>query len=159
MWLTFSRRNFQMCFSGVSLLDYTYQFYQIPYSTAFSELWPLCSEYILGKIRCIFAFPNITQYWGGTGSWNPALWKTRNCQYHGCWWLGDERSQDISSSGIEFVLEYSDFRSSKLNIEPWTIHFLLKWSGQLISPWTKWLPFQGWCIQMHFYEWKILYFD
>ena len=42
---------------------------------------------------------------------------------------------------------------------------LVKWPPSLpsqswiISPWTKWLPFLGRHFQMHFREWKILYFD
>ena len=30
---------------------------------------------------------------------------------------------------------------------------------QLISPWTKWLPFRRRYFHMHFSEWKVLYFD
>ena len=29
----------------------------------------------------------------------------------------------------------------------------------LISPWTKWMPFPRQHFQMHFHEWKVLYFD
>ena len=28
----------------------------------------------------------------------------------------------------------------------------------LISPWTKWPPFHRWHFQVHFYEWKFVYF-
>ena len=30
---------------------------------------------------------------------------------------------------------------------------------QLISSWTKWMPFRRQQFEMHFYEWKFLYFD
>ena len=41
----------------------------------------------------------------------------QHCQYCGCWWLGDERSQDISNHGIDVVLlENSDLKTRKVRI-------------------------------------------
>ena len=47
--------------------------------------------------------------WDGSGSWNTSSWTIIPCsQYHGGWWLGDARSQGISSHDIDlFIPEYS----------------------------------------------------
>ena len=55
----------------------------------------------------------------GSGSWNTSSWKTRTgqtySQYHGCWCPGDARSQDISSHGIDLVIQkYSTFSTSRV---------------------------------------------
>ena len=39
------------------------------------------------------------------------------------------------------------------------IHSAQQGLTHLTSPWTKWLPFRRWYFQVHFCEWKILYFD
>ena len=54
-----------------------------------------------------FAFSLISQYRGGSGGWN---------QYHGSWGPSDERSQGISSHGIDLVCcEYFCFSTTRVN--------------------------------------------
>ena len=65
-------------------------------------------------------------------------------QSHGCWWPGHERSQLISSHGVDLSCrEYFDLSTRRLHNEAE----------------TKWPPFSWRHFQMHFPDRKCLYLD
>ena len=74
------------------------------------------------KRRNIFAFHIILLLWNMCSllKLTPGEGKdiyTTNSQYHGCWWLGDTRSQRISSEGIDLVCpESSSFSTMMINM-------------------------------------------
>ena len=80
---------------------------------------PCDVEFILGG-KEIFVFSIIPQH----RSLKSSLLEDRDpfmlqSQYHGCWWPGDARSQDINNHGIDLVRsEYSGFTTTKVD---WTI--------------------------------------
>ena len=47
----------------------------------------------------------------------------RYCQYHGCWWPGDDESQGINSHCIDLIFpSYSSLRAKRVNEVDLNIH-------------------------------------
>ena len=57
-------------------------------------------------------------------------------KYHGCWWLNESRSHDISRHGVDLViLEYSSLCTRRFN----TKHYSIKQWFRTINEWLLWL--------------------
>ena len=81
-----------------------------------------------------FAFFNVSLYWVGAGCWNHFSWKTRThwsciANSHSCSWLGDVRSQGISSHGVDIIIvEYSGLSTIRLRYaELYTECYRCRW--------------------------------
>ena len=67
----------------------------------------------------MFAFSVISRHWNARGCWDSLSWKTIlwsfYSQYHGCWWPGNARKQDISRHAIDFILsEYFSLSTTSI---------------------------------------------
>ena len=109
----------RMCWAALSLCETT-----LPQSGTCEICWAwywidslsgneISHPYMLGFFLIIFCekawicIQNILPHWKCSSRLHHFLWQKSSClshsQCYGCWWPGDEGSQDISSHGVDLV--------------------------------------------------------
>ena len=133
--------------------------------------FPRCWSFVRGIHRSLVNFPH-------KGQWRRALMFSLICAWTNGWansWDAvDLRCNHAHYDIIVMFLQWSIslllmvwlLEDASASAEPpwywlrypWIVWFRYK-KCKLICPWTKWPPFHRQYFQMHFQEWKVLYFD
>ena len=80
------------------------------FTFVFSEC---CVEFIFRNCKNVFPFSMVSEHWGGTGSSNLSLWKTRYkdlfilCSRSHCWWQYDMQGARASAAIVLIQLSWN----------------------------------------------------